>query len=153
MKVTVTFVGYVRKSEIHSRALVLASGMYYTWKDKTSEVVKAEQERSFILDSELLEFATDHQVIIGRNNSFLSRDVVVTVTVCGEIQRGKNNVRLLVRQNESYFTVAVPVESDYEKDKTILVDKRKMTEARSDQISAGLGKGTLKRKRKNGEVV
>jgi hypothetical protein len=148
MKVTVEFVGYIRKSTLNSRALLKLCGLYYTWKDVTSVVSEAEKARFFDVDSSVLMAATDRQVVVGRNNREKLDGVLVEVLFCGVIQKCKKNMRLLVRDGMNYYTVPVPVGDVPVVDEILVVDKRKMLVARQDQIDMGLGRGTLKRKRK-----
>jgi hypothetical protein len=148
MKVPVEFVGYVRKSSIHSRALVCSAGLYYTWKDATPVVEAVVAAGGADLDSCLLTVATNRQVVMGRNNGGRTGVDYASVSFCGVIQRCKKNMRVLVCSGDVYYTVPVSVESVLERGSLISVDRRKMKEARQDQIDAGLGKGTLKRNRR-----
>jgi hypothetical protein len=149
MKVRAEFVGYVRKSFITSRALVRVSGFYYTWKGLTSLMVLAEQSGEVEVDTSELEVATDRQVVVGRNRDSVAGGSVSAI-VYGVVQECKVHKRLLVKFGdcESFYTVQVPVGEDSTKGSVVSVNRRKAVLARTDQVDAGLGQGTLRRKRK-----
>jgi hypothetical protein len=147
-EVEVRFIGIVRAGEANTRLLVQAGdGLFYTWKGSNEKVKKIQASGCFSCTVGDLELATEQQVAVGRNNRGTLDAGAVSMKFHGLIQRGKIHFRVLVSDpgSGSYYTAVIPAGDLPDPGSVISVDRRRVFEARGDQIAAGNGFGKLRR--------
>jgi hypothetical protein len=149
MELGVQFVGIIRDGGVNSRVLVQAEdGLYYAWRTSSRDALRARDVGVFSVSAEALELASEQDLLAGRD--VLGKVPVGSVQVVaqGVVSRGKANLRLLVLEpgGSQYYTVVVPVKDAPESGSLFEADKRSLAVARTDQIEAGLGLGTLRRR-------
>jgi hypothetical protein len=149
MELGVQFVGIIRDGGVNSRVLVQAEdGLFYVWRTSSLEAQRLSGAGMFTVPSGELELASEQEVFAGRG--VLGKVPVgsVQVVMQGVVSRGKANLRLLVMEpgGSQYYTVVVPVKDAPARGSLFEADKRSLAVARRDQIEAGLGLGTLRRR-------
>jgi hypothetical protein len=148
MELTVRFVGVIRDGGVNSRVLVRAEdGFFYVWRVSSREVVGLRGAGVCSVPAGELELASEQEVVVGRDAFGKASVGSVRVEFCGVVGRGKTNFRALVLEpgGSRYCTVVIPVGDLPEKGSLVEVSQRLMSDAREDQIEAGLGLGRLRR--------
>jgi hypothetical protein len=144
----VSYVGIIREGTIKTRALVRTdAGLFYTWKSDNGNIKVLREYGEAMAPTLELEIATERQVVVGRNNRGELGADSVAVEFHGVVQKGKNNIRVLVK-SDRYYTGTVPskgFDDSLSRGQVITIDMRTMSPAREDQIAAGFGTGKLRR--------
>jgi len=153
--VIVSYIGLIKKNSQESKVLVLSkAGRYYVWTALHEKVDSIRIAGGGEVPNLELEIATERQVDIGRGNMWVpnASQVMFQVEFHGIVSGGQVNKRVLVKLSGVWSTVVVPAEvaNGATVGDMITVDQRLISPARGDQISAGLGDGTLRRVRRGG---
>jgi len=151
MSRTYSYVGLIKKnSQVFKYLVVSDDGRYYVW----TTTNPYPREDVFIPSTEL-ELANQRQIDAGRGGLWApnSSRVLTPMIFHGVVSGGKVNKTILVRHqgvNPHYFIYAVPSDTlaGLSVGDVVNVDIRKMSIARQDHIEAGLGNGTLRRKKR-----
>jgi hypothetical protein len=148
MDLSVRFVGVIRDGGVNSRVLTQAAdGLFYVWRTSSRDVQGLRSAGMFSVSGDELELASEQQVLVGRDTSGKVSVGSLEVEYHGLVRRGKTNLRVLVTEpgGSQYFTAVIPVGELPEPGAVFEVSRHCVSDAREDQIEAGLGVGKLRR--------
>jgi hypothetical protein len=125
-------------------------GLFYAWRTASKGSQDLSGAGLFPVPADELELASEQQVFMGRDPLGKVSVGSVMVEFRGLVSRGKVNFRALVTEpgGSKYFTVVIPAGDVPERGCVFEASRLGMTEARADQVAAGLGVGTLRRNSK-----
>ena len=158
---TFSYVGLIKKNTQISKFLVVSSGgRYYVWSADHARVESLMAQSALGNPQQLplneLELATPRDIDIGRGALWKpnSSKVMIQVAYFGVVSGGQHSKRILVKKvpvfQSEWFTLTVDKDIlvGVKSGDVIQVDSRDLSLARFDHIEAGLGRGTLKRRKK-----